>query len=249
MPPRKGAPRGCRPPPRRMEPIPKRRYNCQNHSEKAAAMGIRFYCPNGHKLNVKSFQAGRNGICPYCGAKMQIPLESTRPSSRRKKSPAEEEETEIATEPAAMPAEAAASVEQNQNPSAAADSPCADDPLAVAGDVVWYVRPTSGGQFGPATAEIMRNWLAEGRIAAETLVWREGWRDWREAGGVFPQLSRPAAVPGLEEIPPAPISTPVHPRRFAGRSKDRTAQYAFIGGLALVVLVLFTILIIVLARQ
>ena len=26
-------------------------------------MGIRFYCPNGHKLNVKEFQAGRRGIC------------------------------------------------------------------------------------------------------------------------------------------------------------------------------------------
>ena len=46
------------------------------------AMGIRFYCPNGHKLNVKEFQAGRKGICPFCGAKIQIPTESTRPSSR-----------------------------------------------------------------------------------------------------------------------------------------------------------------------
>ena len=46
------------------------------------AMGIRFYCPNGHKLNVKEFQAGRKGICPFCGAKIQIPTESARPSSR-----------------------------------------------------------------------------------------------------------------------------------------------------------------------
>ncbi len=45
-------------------------------------MGIRFYCPNGHKLNVKEFQAGRKGICPFCGAKIQIPTESTRPSTR-----------------------------------------------------------------------------------------------------------------------------------------------------------------------
>ncbi len=45
-------------------------------------MGIRFYCPNGHKLNVKEFQAGRKGICPFCGVKMRIPLESTRPSTK-----------------------------------------------------------------------------------------------------------------------------------------------------------------------
>ena len=48
-------------------------------------MGIRFYCPNGHKLNVKTFQAGQKGICPVCGVKMQIPLESTRPSSRQQR--------------------------------------------------------------------------------------------------------------------------------------------------------------------
>ena len=45
-------------------------------------MGIRFYCPNGHKLNVKEFQAGRRGICPFCGARTQIPTQSTRPSSK-----------------------------------------------------------------------------------------------------------------------------------------------------------------------
>jgi hypothetical protein len=36
-------------------------------------MGIRFSCPNGHKLHVKAFLAGRRGICPQCGAKIQIP--------------------------------------------------------------------------------------------------------------------------------------------------------------------------------
>lgn len=45
-------------------------------------MGIRFYCPNGHKLHVKSFLAGKRGICPYCGITVQIPLQSTRPSSK-----------------------------------------------------------------------------------------------------------------------------------------------------------------------
>lgn len=36
-------------------------------------MGIRFYCPNGHKLNVKSFLAGRRGYCPHCGIKFVVP--------------------------------------------------------------------------------------------------------------------------------------------------------------------------------
>ena len=30
-------------------------------------MGIRFFCPNGHKLNVKEFQAGRRGSAHFAG--------------------------------------------------------------------------------------------------------------------------------------------------------------------------------------
>ncbi len=38
-------------------------------------MGIRFECPNGHKLNVKAHLAGQRGICPQCEAKFVIPQE------------------------------------------------------------------------------------------------------------------------------------------------------------------------------
>ena len=36
-------------------------------------MGIRFFCPNGHRLHVKSFLAGKRGYCPKCGTKLLIP--------------------------------------------------------------------------------------------------------------------------------------------------------------------------------
>lgn len=36
-------------------------------------MGIRFSCPNGHNLNVKTFLAGKRGVCPQCGARFVIP--------------------------------------------------------------------------------------------------------------------------------------------------------------------------------
>jgi hypothetical protein len=36
-------------------------------------MGIRFVCPNGHKLNVKSDLAGKRAICPHCSAKVIVP--------------------------------------------------------------------------------------------------------------------------------------------------------------------------------
>jgi hypothetical protein len=39
-------------------------------------MGIRFLCPNGHRLNVKTFLAGERGICPECDARFIVPNES-----------------------------------------------------------------------------------------------------------------------------------------------------------------------------
>ena len=44
----------------------------------------------------------------------------------------------------------------------------------------------------------MRTWLGEGRLGGDSLVWREGWREWQEAAAVFPQL-RPERPP-----PPRP---------------------------------------------
>jgi hypothetical protein len=167
-------------------------------------MGIRFYCPNGHKLNVKAFQAGQTGICPVCGAKMQIPLESTRPSSReqRRNAPVTARDVEKGTDPicAQHPEGRSGKLDLSPfppaGPSDEAAGRAAADPLAA--EATWYVRPATGGQFGPATSEIMRIWLAEGRIAADTLVWRDGWRDWQEAQRVFGQAPPSGVVDGPE---------------------------------------------------
>jgi hypothetical protein len=45
-------------------------------------MGIRFQCPNGHKLNVKADLAGKRASCPECGAKLVIPAASPKPPAR-----------------------------------------------------------------------------------------------------------------------------------------------------------------------
>jgi hypothetical protein len=36
-------------------------------------MGVRFECPNGHRLHVKAFLAGKRGICPECEARFVVP--------------------------------------------------------------------------------------------------------------------------------------------------------------------------------
>ena len=239
-------------------------------------MGIRFFCPNGHKLNVKEFQAGRRGICPFCGAKIQIPTHSTRPSSRSSQSrqrsrsaddteidddepglpespisatPPDEITVDLAPGPdvpvrpdpqpvpsapsaAAAPAAPgpvvsapivsapAASAPAVPGPTPpATHQPAPPDPIAEAPEMIWYVRPPSGGQFGPAAGDIMRGWLAEGRVSADSLVWREGWRDWQEAGKAFPQLRASGPTAFLETAPVAPAAKPPPLPHVAGQKK------------------------------
>ena len=162
-------------------------------------MGIRFRCPNGHKLNVKSFQAGMRGICPYCGAKFTVPAESAQTPHETKDEPTQNGQQEtVAHAPLEMtgppndnrPPEKSGPPEVRSEPAAARrERKNVADPLGEDPSTVWYVRPPSGGQFGPADANVMRAWFKEGRVTADSLVWREGWRDWVEAVTVFPKLA------------------------------------------------------------
>ena len=199
-------------------------------------MGIKFQCPEGHPLNVKSFLAGKRGICPQCQTKFVIPTASggkalpapsklepnaleitSAPSSDVVPSPpaplnAAATPAQRATGhaaaglPQAMPAQPiAAPAMQETLEATPADAPAAHanfaaptlhDPIDEAPQALWYVRPPSGGQFGPAVGEIMRNWIDEGRVSGDSLVWREGWQDWRPAASVLPQLATDAESAG-----------------------------------------------------
>ncbi|MDO4549882.1 MAG: DUF4339 domain-containing protein [Planctomycetia bacterium] len=216
-------------------------------------MGIRFYCPNGHKLNVKSFLAGQRGICPKCGAKMDIPFQSTREKGSKDLPIAAEWEerarreglypfnnttitsagkdgninlNDIHTETSSPqntaqndPASWNIFPSDGGNPAPSANisdapffgnpmdqkssastppfpnpfSPKLPDPFADAPDAIWYVRISSGDQFGPVKAPIIRQWLTEQRIAADTLLWREGWSEWKTGDKVFDSLALPPA--------------------------------------------------------
>lgn len=298
-------------------------------------MGIRFRCPNGHKLNVKSFLAGKRGVCPDCGQTFRIPPEGTDDSgviampleSRRNEATGVNEdslaesdfETAVAvaaaavTEPtqaaaagvlflppmpapqgsaaagpavvprgrepgAPMPAgpapngpgEAAAEIyfpkptgpptpPKPAPPSAPPAPPTAADPIAEAPNAVWYVRPPGGGQYGPARGDILRKWISEGRVSGDSLVWREGWTDWREAGQLIPGLvtapgtSAPVAgpPPGAPTIPlVGPKSTASRPadRKPIGKRGSNEIAVAALVCLVLVCLILVVVLVIVLSQ-
>jgi hypothetical protein len=227
-------------------------------------MGIRFLCPNGHKLHVKSFQAGRRGICPHCGARITIPSQSTLPESDATTSPntKEVEDEEIAEEQVAR--ESGEQVDRQAVPPMS--PPKAGDPLGEAPGAKWFVSPPGGGQFGPANADMMRTWIAEGRVTADSLVWREGWDDWAEASTVLPHLVPPETAsylpsPEPTDALPAPnitISEPVgrtaraaaHPRRRGGRQRSpRNKMVQWVGILAAMVVVLVILFIWVVNRS
>ena len=40
----------------------------------------------------------------------------------------------------------------------------------------------------------MRQWIGEGRVSADSMVWREGWADWKKAGGLLPGIAGAATA-------------------------------------------------------
>jgi hypothetical protein len=89
-------------------------------------------------------------------------------------------------------------------------APAPADPIAEAPNGVWYVRPAAGGQYGPAGGEVMRQWLAQRRVGADSLVWREGWPEWKRASMVFPSLAvQTPPVPGHAVAANVPAIAPI----------------------------------------
>lgn len=156
-------------------------------------MGIKFHCPNGHKLNVKSFLSGKKAICPKCGVKVTVPDQSEAGVSNSKTPSA------AAPQPAPAAASPAVVVVAPSPAPTFATVPrvapvAAPDPIGEAPGAVWYVRSRSGEQAGPLAAAELRAWLDQGRLARDSLVWRSGWPQWQLAAAAFPQLAATAAV-------------------------------------------------------
>jgi hypothetical protein len=55
-------------------------------------------------------------------------------------------------------------------------------------DAKWFVRPPSGGQFGPAPAGLLMSWIAESRVTADSLLCQEGVGHWQMASDLLPEL-------------------------------------------------------------
>ncbi len=283
-------------------------------------MGIRVSCPNGHSLNIKSFLAGKVGVCPKCDAKFRIPAEaalanesSPHASAAGRRGPAiqipftprqqeshserttavgstfddalddllGETADEVRVAPATasgrlpvaapvvapragakQPSAAASSVRRTPStpaspPSTPASTPSpASEAASVEAPSVWFVRPPSGGQYGPADEAAVRQWLSEGRINGPTLVWKAGWDDWRRADEVFDSLRRGVPVniqlksptSGAQVVSAAPhlLDAAVSPSAAPRRKRGKGGGVLLVGFLAVLSVALVAALIMVL---
>ena len=129
-------------------------------------------------------------------------------------------------------------------------APAVSDPIAEAPAAIWYVRPPSGGQFGPARGDVMRKWIAEGRVSSDSLVWREGWTDWQSAGKLFPSLQSVSAAATASPAPTGVTRAARTVSRYqAKKSGGNSTAIALLIFLAIVCVALVAVLLVVLFNQ
>jgi hypothetical protein len=86
---------------------------------------------------------------------------------------------------------------------------------------MYKVRGIDGKEYGPVSAEVLRQWLSERRLTPQTMVQQEGSTEWRPVSSV-PELASlfgtpmpPPSTPAVPTLPPgtgpAPRPTPATP--------------------------------------
>jgi len=71
-----------------------------------------------------------------------------------------------------------------------------------------------GRQYGPVSVDQIRQWIAEGRVNAQTLAQAEGSVEWK-ALGLFPEFAAAATPPVMPSTPPVPPAPTYQPRQHA----------------------------------
>jgi hypothetical protein len=187
-------------------------------------MGIRFACHLcNHPMNLKETQAGRRGVCPKCKGKFRIPIQSTHFSSPVSTT-ANEQESTVATgsdlfgkindgsDLVVSKSELSAGRDKVKSVSAVvASTPSSIDKRhdgnsqrqeSTEGSVQFWVRPPSGGEYGPATQDMLRDWAYQNRITPDTLVCKERENQWTMISDIFPDLFRHNYLSNLKPQPP-----------------------------------------------
>ena len=118
----------------------------------------------------------------------------------------------------------------------------------------------------------MRQWLKEGRVTAESLVWQEGGDEWRSASEVFPEIGPAPPETGAQPVGENSVTVVESPREQVSvvsssepvevdetkmkmleyrlkRSKGKGKEIAIVAVLGLVCLLLIAVLGLVVTKQ
>lgn len=153
-------------------------------------MGLHCACPQGHLFNVKPEFAGKRATCPECGAVFLIPNESLSVKSLS----TDKEAAENVTAPSLQTA-----------------STVPTTPEAIE----WRLANPEGEQFGPTVPTVFAQWIVQGRVPDDWLVWRTGWSDWRRAGEAESELPAPLPQANFADTPP-PLTAPPRTQKTTG---------------------------------
>ena len=82
---------------------------------------------------------------------------------------------------------------------------------------MYKIVGADGRQYGPVSAEVVREWIAAGRANAQTMVQPEGATDWKPLGS-FAEFAEALAAKAL------PASTPTVPPNVEGPKPDALAN-------------------------
>ena len=165
-------------------------------------MGIKFLCPNGHKLHVKSFLTGKRAICPKCGARVIVPAEDcprparlTRPASDESgRRGAAVEDSSVASRRSILDRSARRHRSPLRPPATSAATDAAARPTRSPRPRRGLVRaPGDRRPVRPGLGRDHAQWINDGRVGASSLVWRAGWTEWRRPPTSFRTWPRIAA--------------------------------------------------------
>jgi len=212
-------------------------------------MGIRFSCHLcNHPLHVKDYQASKRGKCPKCQGAFRVPpkdadfslaidesASSIQPTNLGKPlSPSDSQIVAATAKPKAATEPKPQVQARTKNPPASIPKPAPEanghpsmpPSLLPLIDSRWYVRPPSGGQYGPATTQMLMDWIAEKRVTADALLWREGLDSWLSARELVPESFGGSSALGIDDPPPPAVAKPTSPTTKTPTAKTPTASIA-----------------------
>lgn len=164
-------------------------------------MGIRCYCPRGHKLNVKTEQAGKMGICPVCNLRFQIPFGNAQApvpeeagSFTDPPRPTDESDEDLFNleplpgleNPQNSTSKSAKDLlnhlnielkdieEPHKTTNPLTPPASSGDPESDSEPDVWYILGCDGREYGPMSKSVIRSRIKARRLSDTTVVRREG---------------------------------------------------------------------------